>query len=181
MDEWEEILAWLERYAKVWLRFLEHYMVLRDQHPIHEKAYQWFLQVTLPIIHKKVIHLRKYLHRQNRQEGRHFTVCRYSYSEGVKIEKHWVPANRLENGKDNPKHCRLVTWRTDKERKVLGVDLFLTKIGSQNEFKELNQSGEVVEYKCNSVRIITDVRALMSAIDLTEAFSQTRNFIMELD
>ena len=74
-----------------------------------------------------------------------------------------------------------MTWRTDKERKVLGVDLFLTKIGSQNEFKQLNQSGEVVEYKRNSVRIITDVRALMSVIDLTEAFSQTRKFIMELD
>ena len=74
-----------------------------------------------------------------------------------------------------------MTWRTDKDRKVLGVDLFLTKIGSQNEFKELNQSGEVVEYKRKSLRIITDVRALMSAMDLTEAFSQTRNFIMELD
>ena len=181
MDEWEEILAWLERYAKVWLRFWEHYMVLRDQHPIHEKAYQWFLQVTLPIIHKKVIHLRKYLHRQNRQEGRYFTVRRYSYLGTVEIEKHWVPADHLENGKDNSKHSRLVTWRTDKERKVLGIDLLLTKTGSQNEFKELNQSGEVVEYKCNSVRIITDVRALMSAFDLTEVFLQTRNFKRELD
>ena len=181
MDEWEEILGWLERYAKVWLRFWEHYVVWRNQHLVHEKAYQQFLQVTLPIIHKRVIHLRKYLHRQNRKEGRYFTVCRYSYSGGVEIEKHWVPANHLEDGKDNPKHSRLVTWRTDKERKVLGVDLLLTKIGSQNELKGLNQSGEVVEYKHDSVRAITDVRALMSAIDLTEVFSQTRNFIMELD
>ena len=181
MDEWEEILAWLERYAKVWLRFLEHYVALRNQHPVHEKAYQWFLQVTLPIIHKKFIHLRKYLHRQNRQEGRYFTVRRYSYLGGVEIEKHWVPANHLEDGKDIPKYSRLVTWRTDKERRVLGVDLLLTKIGSQNELKELDQSGEVVEYKHNSVRVITDVRALMSTIDLTEVFSQITNFIMQFD
>ena len=100
---------------------------------------------------------------------------------GVEIEKHWVPANHLEDGKDIPKYSRFVTWRTDKERRVLGVDLLLTKIGSQNELKELDQSGEVVEYKRNSVRVITDVRALMSTIDLTEAFLQTTNFIMELD
>ena len=73
-----------------------------------------------------------------------------------------------------------MTWRTDKERKVLGVDLLLTKLGSQNELKEFNQSGEVVDYKCDSVRVITDVRALMSTIDLTDAFLQTRKWI-ELD
>ena len=54
-------------------------------------------------------------------------------------------------------------------------------MGSQNETKELNQSGEVVEYKRDSVRVITDVRVLMSAIDLAEAFSQTKNFVSDLD
>ena len=74
-----------------------------------------------------------------------------------------------------------MTWRTDRERRVLGVDLLLTKMGSQNETKELNQSGEMVEYKCDSVRVITDVRVLMLAIDLAEAFSQTKNFVSDLD
>ena len=181
MDEWEEISAWLERYAKVWLRFWQHYVVLRNQHPVHEKAYQQFLQVTLPLIHNKVVHLRKYLHRQNRQEGRYFTVHRYLYSGGVEVERHWVPTNHLEEGSSNSKYKRLVTWRTDRERRVLGVDLLLTKMGSQNETKELNQSGEVVEYKCDRVRVITDVRVLMSAIDLAEAFSQAKNFVSDLD
>ena len=119
MDESEEISAWLERYAKVWLRFWQHYVVLRNQHPVHEKAYQRFLQVTLPIIHNKVVCLRNYLHRQNRQEGRYFTVRRYLYSGGVEVERHWVPMNHLEEGSSNSKYKRLVTWRTDKERRVL--------------------------------------------------------------
>ena len=181
MDEWEEISVWLERYAKVWLRFWQHYVVLRNQHPVHEKAYQQFLQVTLPIIHNKVVHLRKYLHRQNRQEGRYFMVRRYLYSGGVKVERHWVPTNHLEEGSSNSKYKRLVTRRTDRERRVLGVDLLLTKMGSQNETKELNQSGEVVEYKRDSVLVITDVQVLMSATDLAMAFSQTKNFVSDLD
>ena len=89
--------------------------------------------------------------------------------------------NRPEEGSSNSKYKRLVTWRTDRERRVLSVDLLLTKMGSQNETKELNQSGEVVEYKHDRVRVITDIRVLMSAIDLAEAFSQTKNFVSDLD
>ena len=53
MEEWEVLLEWLEKHAKIWLRFwLENgrYRRSSSEREVHEKIYQRFLSLVLPRI-----------------------------------------------------------------------------------------------------------------------------------
>ena len=99
MEEWEVLLSWLEKHAKVWLRFwLENSRLRRlsSECEIHEKVCQRFLVLVLPRIHDKIIQAKSLEYKQQDREGAYFTVLKYHPPGEIEIQCCQVPINKLK-------------------------------------------------------------------------------------
>ena len=99
MEEWEVLLTWLEKHAKVWLRFwLENGRLRRfsSEREIHGKVHQRFLALVLPRVHDKIIEAKSLEYKQRDREGMYFTVCKYHPTGEIEIQHYQVPINKLK-------------------------------------------------------------------------------------
>ena len=95
MEEWGVLLDWIERHAKIWLRFWLENKRLGRESEVHEKIYQRFLALVLPRIHDKAIQAKSLEYKQLGREGTYFTVSKYHSTQDVEIQRCQVPANKL--------------------------------------------------------------------------------------
>ena len=171
MEEWEVLLTWLEKHAKVWLRFwLENRRLRRlsSEREIHEKVHQRFLALVLPHVHDKIIQAKRLEYKQQGREGMYFTVCKYHPTGEIEIQHCQVPINKLKSRDRTPGNRKLVRWRNDEEYFQLGVHLLLSS--PQETTKDLEKKVNIVEYKQESVRVKTDPQDFMRCLDLVQSY-----------
>ena len=171
MEEWEVLLSWLEKHAKVWLRFwLENRRLRRlsSEREIHEKIHQRFLALILPRIHDKVIQTKSLEYKQQGREGTYFMVCKYHPTGEVEIQCCQVPVNKLKTRNRTPRIWKLVRWQNDEEYFQLGVHLILSN--PEESVKDLEKGVNIVEYKQESVRVRTHPQDLMRCLDLVQSY-----------
>ena len=171
MEEWEVLLSWLEKHAKVWLRFwLENGRLRRlsSGREIHEKIHQKFLALILPRIHNKVIQTKSLEYKQQEREGTYFMVRKYHPTGEVEIQCCQVPINKLKPQNRTPGIWKLLRWRNDEEYFQLDVQLILSN--PQESIEDLEKVINIVEYKQESVRVRTDPRDLMRCLNLVQSY-----------
>ena len=113
MEEWEALLTWLEKHAKVWLRFwLENGRLRRlsNEREIHKKVCQRFLALVLPHVHDKIIQVKSLEYKQQGREGTYFTVHKYHLTREIEIQHCQVLINKLKPRDRTPGNRKLVRW-----------------------------------------------------------------------
>ena len=171
MKEWEALLTWLEKHAKIWLRFwLKNGRLRRlsNEQEVHEKVCQRFLALVLTHLHDKIIQAKSLEYKQQGREGTCFTVCKYHPTGEIEIPHCQVPINKLKSQDRTSGNQKLVRWRNDEEYSQLGIHLLLSS--PQETTKGLEKKMNIVEYKQNSVRVRTDPRDFMRCLDLVQSY-----------